>query len=78
MPTPRYSQADSQSDSNAARLGRARETQAHNELLQQARALRRVDDHAIDSQDHAMLTEMLGLSGSRTADTRSRYVGPLN
>jgi hypothetical protein len=73
MTTPRRLHTDHDGE----RLSKTRANQAHNEIVQQVRAVRTVDGHAIDSQDRAMLIAMLGLDGVRTPDARTRHVGPL-
>jgi hypothetical protein len=76
MPVPRRS---SHADQDVERLSKARASQAHNELIQQARAMRTVDDHAIDPTDREMLVDMLGLENGRPmAEAPARpVVGPL-
>lgn len=50
------------------RLAEVRAAQVHKIEIQQVQAIRTVDDHAVDSQDRAMLIAMLGL------DTRTQPV----
>ncbi|ALG08612.1 hypothetical protein [Kibdelosporangium phytohabitans] len=65
-------------DHDSARITQARATQARNEMAQQVRAARTVDDHATDPQDREMLIAMLGLDADRATNAQSGHVQPLN
>ncbi|ONI81414.1 hypothetical protein ALI144C_18920 [Actinosynnema sp. ALI-1.44] len=59
------------------RLSEVRAAQAHKEEIQQAMAIRTVDDHATDSKDRATLIAMLGLD-TQGPLVQASHVGTLD